>query len=306
MTPRIAVIGFGELGSALTAGLSASAEVVVHTRRPDDGRVAAAGGRRAGTLAEAVADADVVLSAVPTAASSAVVAAAAPVLPRAALFADLTSAGPAVKAANAAHLGGYVDAAVLGAVAVSGWRVPIAASGPSAGPWRDVVAPLGLQVRVLDGEVGQAARLKLLRSTYLKGRDALVLELVLGARALGLEDEVLASIPTETAAFAEVCDRVVRSLAVHAGRRADELADAVDLLREAGVTATVAEAALERLRALAALGLREHYGGRRPDDAEAVLAEITARTGAAAPRPPREPQRNGPRPGDGGGARASR
>jgi 3-hydroxyisobutyrate dehydrogenase-like beta-hydroxyacid dehydrogenase len=126
---------------------------------------------------------------------------------------------------------------------------------------------------VLDGPAGTAARLKLVRSVFMKGRDALVLEMMLAARRLGVEDEVARSIagPGEQVPFTELSERVLRALAVHAGRRAEELDSSAALLRELGVDPLVTEAGAERLRRLAATGLRERLGGERPPDGRATL-----------------------------------
>jgi hypothetical protein len=63
-------------------------------------------------------------------------------------------------------------------------------------------------------------------------------------------------------------------MAVHAGRRADELALSADLVRASGVEPLLSEAGAARLRWIAELGLREHFGGERPTDPDAVLAAL--------------------------------
>ena len=154
----------------------------------------------------------------------------------------------------------YADGAVLGTVVTSGAEVPIVAAGPAA----QAFAELGLNVTVLSGKPGDAARLKLIRSVYMKGRDALVLETMLAARRAGIEHEVARSIagPGEQVPFTELSERVLRALAIHAGRRADELESSAAILRELGLDPVMAEAGAERLRSIA--HLREHFGGERP------------------------------------------
>ena len=248
-------------------------------------RIESAGASQAGSLEDAVRGAACVLSVVPAGASAEVAERCLPLLDRGACFADLTAAAPEAKerAALAAAEAGvrYVDGAVLGTVAMSGHEVPIAAAGPGAAGFRDLVAPAGLRVEVVGDEPGQAARLKLIRSVYMKGRDALVLETMVAARRYGLEHAVAESIagPGERVPFTDLAERVLKALAIHAGRRADELAASGELLREAGVDPVMAEAGAERLRRLAELGLREELGGERPEDAGAVLDAIERRAG---------------------------
>jgi 3-hydroxyisobutyrate dehydrogenase-like beta-hydroxyacid dehydrogenase len=258
----VALIGYGELGSVLGDALAREHDVRAWSRSSD------------GTLEDAVHGADLVISAVPGSASEEVAAQVLPLLGPDVCFADLTAATPDAKERAAAAHPLYADGAVLGTVATSGHEVPIAAAGPGAERFRELVAPAGLRVDVLDGApTGAAARLKLIRSVYMKGRDALVLEMMLAARRLDLEDAVVRSIagPGEQVPFSELSERVLRALAVHAGRRAEELDSSAALLRELGLEPTMTEAAAERLRRLAELGLRERFGGERPAEGRATL-----------------------------------
>jgi 3-hydroxyisobutyrate dehydrogenase-like beta-hydroxyacid dehydrogenase len=259
---RVALLGFGELGSVLGEALAKVHEVRSWSRS------------RGGDLQEALDGAALVISAVPGSAAEAVGEQVLPLLGPDVCFADLTAAPPESKEQAAERHDLYVDGAVLGTVATSGHEVPIAAAGPAAERFRELVAPAGLRVDVLHGApVGTAARLKLVRSVYMKGRDALVLETMLAARRLGVEEAVARSSagPGEQVPFSELSERVLRALAVHAGRRSQELDSAAALLRELGVEPTMAEAGAARLRGLAELGLRERFGGERPAHGGATL-----------------------------------
>jgi 3-hydroxyisobutyrate dehydrogenase-like beta-hydroxyacid dehydrogenase len=259
----ITFLGFGELARVLGSALARDHEVRSWSRSH-------------GTLTSALEDTQAVISAVPGSAAEEVFALALPFLSTDTLYVDLTAAAPRVKEACAAQHALYVDGAVLGTVATSGAAVPIATAGEGAERFRDLVGPAGLNVSVLDGPAGTAARLKLVRSVYMKGRDALVLEMMLAARRLGLEDEVTRSIagPGEQVPFTELSERVLRALAVHAGRRSEELDSSAALLRELGVDPLVTEAGSARLRRLAERGLRERFGGERPADGRATLDAI--------------------------------
>jgi 3-hydroxyisobutyrate dehydrogenase-like beta-hydroxyacid dehydrogenase len=257
----IAFIGHGDLATVLGEALSAGHDVRYWSRRSGS--------------PELLAGAAIIIAAVPGAAAGEVFNQALPRLSDDTLYVDLTAAAPQVKEAAAARHGCYADGAVLGTVATSGAAVPIVAAGPAAERFRELVAPAGLNVSVLDGPPGTAARLKLVRSVYMKGRDALVLEMMLAARKLGVEDEVARSIagPGEQVPFTELSDRVLRALAVHAGRRSQELESAAALLRDLGVEPLLTEAGADRLRRIA--GLREHFGGERPADGGATLDAIS-------------------------------
>jgi 3-hydroxyisobutyrate dehydrogenase-like beta-hydroxyacid dehydrogenase len=285
----VAFIGFGELATSLAAAFAAAGdEVRGWSRTPSSAaaRIEAAGALHSPSLEQAVAGAELVISAVPGSAAAGIAERCLPRLDPGACFADLTAAAPEAKEQGArvaaARAVLYADGAVLGTVAASGQAVPIAAAGSGAETLRALGAAAGLAIDVIGGEAGRAARLKLIRSVYMKGRDALVLEMMLAARRLGLEHEVAASIagPGERVPFPELAERVLRALAIHSGRRAEELESSAALLRAAGVDPIVTEAGSERLRKLADLGVREQLGGKRPDAAGTTLDAADA-----APRP---------------------
>ena len=206
-----AFIGFGELGTSLAEGLGRSDALQLRAYAPErslpaaraalESRLRRTGVRRSATLEEALTDATVVLSVVPAGASRAVAARCAPLLEPGAYYVDFAPAPVADKEQGAALIAQagalYVDAAVLGTVATSGFEVPIIASGPGARGWRALVDAHGLVVETIEAPAGHATLVKLLRSVYMKGRDALIVEMMLAARRYGLEARVAESIQVE-------------------------------------------------------------------------------------------------------------
>lgn len=289
-----AFIGFGELGVSLAQGLGRSGAhpLRAYTRERTQPGAALALAERlrltathpCATLAEAITGATAVLSVVPAHASLKVVEQCAPLLHPGTYFVDFSAAPVADKKAGGALVAEadalYVDAAVLGTVSTSGFEVPILASGPGAPGWQALVEPEGLKVEALQGPAGDATLVKLLRSVYMKGRDALIVEMMLTARRYGLDERVVASIqgPGEQVSFAALAERVLCALAVHAERRADELLASSEVVREAGVDPLVSRAGSDVLRRVAALGLRDAFQRERPSGADDVLAAIDERT----------------------------
>ena len=278
----------------MARGLTASGiELHAYVRHPGggdgaharDARIGSAGVHLRRSIGEAVESADVVIAAVPAAAATEVVAACARYLKRGQLYIDPSSSLPEVKRDGAARVGptgaDYADVAVMGTVVTAGALVPMLAAGNGAQRWRDEASAAGLNVTVLDGPPGAAALVKLLRSVFMKGRDALVLETVLAAQRHGVLDAVLSSIggAGEQVPFPSLAERVMCSLAVYAERRADELADAASLLREAGVDPVMTQAGEARLRLLAESGLRDRFGGERPRELSEVLDCLEALAG---------------------------
>lgn len=292
-----AFIGFGELGTALARGLGHSGAHRLRAYTRERAQPAAASAlaerlyraqtHRCDTLDEAITGATAVLSVVPAQASLTVVAQCAPLLQPGTYFVDFSAAPVADKKAGAVLIAEadalYVDAAVLGTVSASGFEVPILASGPGAGGWQTLVEPEGLRVEAIDAPTGDATLVKLLRSVYMKGRDALIVEMMLAARRYGLEERVADSIqgPGEQVPFPAVAERVLCALALHAERRADELLASSAVVRAAGVDPLISRAGAEVLRGVAALGLGNAFGLERPADARRVLAAIDERTGGS-------------------------
>lgn len=278
-SPAVVFIGFGELAAALATVLrdgGAQSLQAFSRRRPDSGRrtdgasrMSALEVRPADTLVAAVHNADVVLSCVPGSAAVAVAKQAAGALAPDALYIDLATTSPEDKERGSRAIlaggGRYVDAAVLGAVAASGGAVPIVAAGAGAEAFAEFARPRGLTVRVIDAPAGAAVRVKLLRSVYMKGRDALVVEMLLGARRHGLQDAVAASIagPGEEVPFPELAERILRSTALHAQRRAEELDASRALLEAAEVEAAATAGAARRLRLVAELEREAGFTGER-------------------------------------------
>jgi 3-hydroxyisobutyrate dehydrogenase-like beta-hydroxyacid dehydrogenase len=288
----LSFIGFGELGSSLAEGLGRSGGHVVrsYTRERSapaaaamlEDRLRRAATHRCASLEEALAGATAVLSVVPASESLAVAERCAPLLERGAYYVDFTASAVADKQAGEAlvtEVGAlYVDAAVLGTVAMSGFEVPIVLSGRGAAGWKAIAEGEGMVVEALDAPAGHATLVKLLRSVYMKGRDALILEMMLTARHYGLDERVAESItgPGERVPFTALAERVLCSLAVHAERRADELLASSEVVRAAGVEPLMTLAGADVLRRLAELDLREAFDRERPSNGDQVLEAIEA------------------------------
>jgi 3-hydroxyisobutyrate dehydrogenase-like beta-hydroxyacid dehydrogenase len=250
----VAVLGLGEAGSRLAADLaSAGAEV----RGYDPAAVTAPEGvHRSGDAGTAVSGAAVVLAL--TTASSALGAAesALPGLDSGATYADLSTSPPALKqdiAALVQRTGArFADVALLGPVPARGLGTPALASGPGAQALADALGPLGMSVEVLSDRPGDAATLKLLRSVFMKGLAASVLESLRAAEAAGhagwLENEIAAVVGEP------LLERLVEGSRRHAVRRLDELEAARELLLELGVEPRVVAASAAVLAELAAGG----------------------------------------------------
>jgi 3-hydroxyisobutyrate dehydrogenase-like beta-hydroxyacid dehydrogenase len=249
----VAVLGLGEAGSAIAEGLrSGGAEVRGFDPRPGAGN----GLRMADDPRDAVRGADVVLSV--NAAAAAVDAARSvfDVLAAGQVYADLNSAGAPLKrelASLVAPSGAlFADVALMAPVPWHGVRTPALVSGPGAEEFAERMRPFGMPVDVVGEEPGQAAVRKLLRSVFMKGLAGVAVESLDAAAAAGCEDWLRAEIVSVLeSADGALLDRLETGSRKHAARRAHEVDDAAELLRELGVEPRIAEATADLLRGLA-------------------------------------------------------
>jgi 3-hydroxyisobutyrate dehydrogenase-like beta-hydroxyacid dehydrogenase len=248
---RIAVLGLGEAGSEIARDLvDAGADV-----RGYDPKVTPSGGVDPRTdEADAVRDAELVLSVNSSHDAMTALTNARPGLADGTVWADLNTASPGVKAAlvDAAGPGiRVVDVALMSPVPGRGLRTPMLVSGDGAARYAELLVPLGATVTVQAGPAGTAISRKLLRSVFYKGLAAAVVEALAGAEAAGCGEWLAQNISAELAGFDETAiDRLVDGTHRHARRRTDEMAAAADQLRELGVEPRAASAAHDLLAAL--------------------------------------------------------
>jgi 3-hydroxyisobutyrate dehydrogenase-like beta-hydroxyacid dehydrogenase len=252
MTVRIAVLGLGEAGGEIARDLVAAGADV---RGFDPLLAPPAGVEARSDDADAVRDADLVLSLNSSHDALPALEQSLPALRPGTIWADLNTAAPSVKASLAERLTGHevpvVDVALMSPVPGHGLRTPMLVSGEGAAAYEKIMSGLGAAVTVQPGPAGEAISRKLLRSVFYKGLAAAVVEALAGAEAAGCADWLAANISAELAGFDEhAIDRLVDGTHRHARRRADEMAAAAEQLVELGVQPRAATAAHDLLAAL--------------------------------------------------------
>jgi 3-hydroxyisobutyrate dehydrogenase-like beta-hydroxyacid dehydrogenase len=250
-TPVVTVLGLGEAGGRIAADLVSTG---VDVRGYDPSTVSTpAGVARADDPESAASGATIVLALTTGDTALAAAESALPGLRADALYADLNTASPSLKGdiAKVVSKAGarFADVALLGPVPVRGLATPAVVSGSGAQAFADAFRPLGMPVDVVSDRPGDAATLKLLRSVFMKGLAASVLESRRAAEAAGevewLEGEI-ASVIGEP-----LLDRLVEGSHRHAARRRDEMEAARELLLELGVEPRVVAASAAVLEELA-------------------------------------------------------
>lgn len=250
----VAVLGLGEAGSRLAADLAA-AGVEVRGYDPDPDRDVPSI-TRASDAGSAAAGSDVVLSVNSARAALDAAAEVLPVLSASTIYADLNTASPDLKRELAALVGEaalpFVDVALLGPLPQHGLRAPVLASGPGAAAFAGLFEPLGMPVEVLSEHAGDAAALKLVRSVFMKGLAAAVVESMQAAEIAGHADWLAKEIAGMIGR--PYLERALEGSRTHAARRVDEMEAARDLLVELGVEPRIASASAAQLAELASHG----------------------------------------------------
>jgi 3-hydroxyisobutyrate dehydrogenase-like beta-hydroxyacid dehydrogenase len=268
---KTALIGYGEVGRILAEDLRAQGVEVtafdLKLRGPAadalQAHAAAHGVVMAASHAQAVAGAELVISAV-TASQTVTVAQAAP----GAFFLDFNSASPGAKAqaaqvVNAAG-GRYVEGAVMTSVPPYRIRVPLLLGGPEAAALEPLLNALGFAARVASHQLGVASATKMCRSIMIKGLEAMVIESFTTARHYGVEDAVIASLQETFPGIdwekqgAYFFQRVIE----HGRRRSEEVREVAQTVREAGLEPCSAAGTADRQAHIADLADAGVFGAR--------------------------------------------
>jgi 3-hydroxyisobutyrate dehydrogenase-like beta-hydroxyacid dehydrogenase len=243
---KIALIGYGEVGRILAEDLAPQG----HTLSACDLRAGepALQAHAAGlgvvlqrSHAEAVAGAELVVSAVTASQAVAVAEAAATALAPGAFVLDFNSASPGAKqrAALAVQAGGgrYVEGAVMTSVPPYRIRVPLLLGGPDAQALLPLLQGLGFAPRVADERLGVASATKMCRSVMIKGLEAMVIESLTAARHYGVEDAVLASLQETFPGieWEKQASYFFQRVIEHGRRRSEEVLEVAQTVREAGL-----------------------------------------------------------------------
>lgn len=267
MTQRITFIGFGEAATAFVDGWTDVTDIRAFDIKTDDeaqrptllSRYQKHGVAGRLSVQEAVTDADMVFCTVTADQAPVAAQAAAPYLKPGALWFDMNSCAPSSKrqAAETIEAAGarYVDVAVMAPVYPQQNLAPLLLAGPHAAEAEPLLKALPMAPAIVEGPVGSASSIKMIRSIMMKGLEALTAECVLAAVNAGVDEAVLSSLgktypgidwPKQSAYNLE------RSL-VHGARRAAEMREVAKTVSDLGFPSDMATATVawqERLGAV--------------------------------------------------------
>jgi len=227
----VAVISPGDMGSAVgrrlrDGGIRVVTALAGRSERTR-GLAADAGFVDAGSLAQAAGQADILLSIVPP--GQALEVARAVGRDPGPLYVDCNAISPATARSIGDLVGDrYVDAGIIG--------FPGAPRFYASGPHAAELTELPLDVRVLDGEIGQASALKMCYAALTKGLTALLTESMVTADAVGVTEAFVAELTDSQPLFLATARRGLPGMVPKAYRWIAEMEEIAATFEAAGLT----------------------------------------------------------------------
>jgi len=308
LSPRvIALLGFGEAGSAIARGLAsekgwrgpakpgdnAPRRVIVIDPALDKDARGTALGKEAGRLeipisdkyTEALAEADLVICAVQGEHALDAATSAAPLLKKGAYFLDLCTVTGKMADEDRAAIekagGTYIDIAVMGGFFKYGIKAPMLVAGGDAKAAVDWMNANGFDAKYLGPRPGSASSVKMVRSVLMKGLEALGVEALVTAERQGIREEVLECLAdVDLVPFRDHLASLVQTHVVHARRRWEEMGLVAQTLRETGVEPKMTVTTEQTLRRSVEAGIAP-ADGKVPglDEALKLLSDKVVRSG---------------------------
>ncbi len=280
MKKKIAFIGLGDVGSRYSSGISDNGADVkgfdLRFGQPVfkeyEERITEHGVAMAKDQRDVIEGSDIIL--VPTSCAETVNCAKmyAPYLKAGQIYVDYNSSVPPVKKAAQAIIeatgADFVDAVTMQSPLQYWHKNPCFMSGKRAKEVVDYLNGFDMRLGYVGDQVGQASALKVLRSIFTKGLEAILIECLASAKAYGVMDEVFASIcdMMDGTPSVDQLAMMVRTDVLHAKRRGEEIGAISDMLKEAGMSNIMSEASTKKLAWSAESDIKAYFDNKTPED----------------------------------------
>jgi 3-hydroxyisobutyrate dehydrogenase-like beta-hydroxyacid dehydrogenase len=203
-----------------------------------------------------------------------------PYLAKEQIYFDINSASPMAKKEACAVVENagshFVEAAVMDLVPPHGHKVPMLLAGKRAKQIEPVLQSYGMNVRAIGETIGVASTIKMVRSVFLKGFSAILIESLIAAGKVGAEEEVINSLQVTFPQldWHKLSDYYANRLVKHARRQAAEMHEVAETLEYLKLEPLMAMATAKRLEWLADHNLDN--GHRKiPDTYKELLSELS-------------------------------
>ena len=286
----IGVISAGDMGSGIGRTLHDSGANVVTCLEGRSEltrlRAAEASMRDAGSLDALVQEADLVLSVLVPSEASAFAEQLADAMRRTGarpVFADCNAIAPQTVVAmtdGMADLGvTFIDAGIIGGPPKPGGPTRFYCSGPDTGPM-EALAEHGLNIHVVGPEIGQASGLKMVYAASTKGMTALWTELLVAARALGLEEALMAEFGMGRGGVAEFVMGQLPSMPRRSRRWVGEMEEIAATFEALGMTPRILLGAADVFSFVGETALADQTEREPNPTLDAILDTLTGKLSA--------------------------
>lgn len=285
---HIGFIGFGEAARAFQESLAAtredhsfSAYDVLLDREGPDGACARAMRERdvaAATASGGMPGADWIVSAVTADQSLKAAKTACKWLRAGQTFFDINSVSPDRKRETSAKVNAtgaaYVDMAVMAPVHPKGHRTKVLLAGPVAAETAERLSALGFSFESVGPEPGSATAIKMVRSLFVKGLEAITVEALLAAQASGCLDYIMGSLSGSYPGLGwpDFARYEFERTLKHGKRRAAEMRESAATLRALGLHGDLADAIAEVQEKMGGLAAEPNFSGGLADLSSLVQA----------------------------------
>jgi 3-hydroxyisobutyrate dehydrogenase-like beta-hydroxyacid dehydrogenase len=258
-SPKIvAILGFGEVGQKLAKHINTHAQEP-HQVYAFDAHLIGVRGKALKTKAHELGvtlvpqlgpwldDAALVFSAVTGSQAVSAAQAACQYLHEKTHYIDLNTAQPEVMREVHSLIrtvkGIFTDAAILHSVSSQGFNLPLLIAGDKVEDTELLLRSAGLSAKTMHGQPGDASAVKMLRSVFTKGIEALCIECFIAADKLRLKNQVLEALSDlDQQTIQTTVTTLVSSHIVHAGRRLHEVESVEAMLHEQDIQPIITKA----------------------------------------------------------------
>lgn len=286
---KIAVIGLGEVGSHYARGLAAGgAYVSAYNRNMDDPAkrerykaLERDGVKLRSTVEDTVRESALILAVTTSHTALDTARSVLPYLTAGQIYVECNSTVPDVKEEIAGMLSktaDMVDATTMASVNQLGHKTPVNLSGSRAAEVSEILNGYGMNTRCIGDKVGQASALKVLRSIFMKGFEAVLVESMQASNRYGVAEQVFDSIIDffGTKPLPDIMQMLIATDAIHARRRAEEMTAITQMLSKHGIENTMSQACVKKLMWVDSLGMERRFNGAVPSDIKPVLDILSA------------------------------
>ena len=161
--------------------------------------------------------------------------------------------------------GRFVDVSIIGGPPRLGYSPHFYVSGSQAPNFAEV-GQFGLDVRLLDGEVGQASGIKMCYAAMTKGSWALYSQLLIAAELMGLTEPLLAEFQSGQSSVLERMTRTIPTVPPRARRWVSEMEEIRDTFDHLGLTPLLFQGVSDMYRFMGDTPLGEEFPESRDRD----------------------------------------